>query len=408
MQATLCDSSKCSFAVGVGPGGCSDGSSPGVLSRTGGSQCESPSCGYLSLSGMGISTIAKGTFAGMVHLTVLDLGSNSISSISHADLKDLAGLKTLILKGNALTLLQNGTFEGLSSLEMLSLESNSLSSLEPGTFQGLSSLKELSLKSNSLSSLEPGTFQGLSQLRTLDLRRNLLRSLRSVGPFSGMPELRTLSMAYQRQGPTSWHIGSGTFSGNLSQLTYLDLSGECCYSLSSSYSSVIEPGALDGLTGLQELSLQSIGLTDAGLPAGLFLQCKSLTRLNMYYNRLSSITNKTFAGLENSLLYLTLSSNQITKISGKAFYGFQQLYELRLDSNMISFLSAEVFTNMKIASLGQSCQCQGNLYQYVSLYGNPLVCKPDSPSNGYLSLDSGSSLPRCPSEVRSSCGQPRL
>ena len=409
----LCTSSMCAFSVD---------SSTGVLSRKGGAECGAPGCGFLSFSGMGITAIGDGAFAGMVHLTVLDLSSNSLTSISHGDLKDLTSLKTLNIRSNKLAELYNGTFQGLSLLESLSLEYNSLTSIEAGAFQGLSSLPSLSLRSNSLSAIRSGTFEGLSQLRELDLSDNALGDLTAVGAFSGMPELRTLNMQGQRA--NQWHIANGTFSGIFSNLTWLDLSRNLdhewwqytggYWGSALNMRSTIELGAFDTLTGLEHLDLSyaKLGDGDGGLPAGLFLQCRSLRSLYLHNNLMSTIadyafaglgslallhlhgnglrtiTDYTFAGLEDSLSTLYLQHNQIRSISNKAFCGFRGLSDLRLYQNSLSVLPVNVFmfTNM-------------TTYIGIDLGSNPLICKPGSSSNIQLYGLGGSDLPSCPSEV---------
>ena len=366
---------------------------------------------------MGITAIADGAFAGMVNLTFLDLNSNSLNSISHGDLKDLISLKTLNLRSNKLAQLYNGTFQGLSLLESLSLAYNSLSFIEAGAFQGLSSVQSLSLESNSLSAIRSGTFKGLSQLRVLDVSSNILGDLTAVGAFSDMPELRTLNMGGQRS--SRWHFGNGTFSGNFSKLTSLTLSILGAwkiieYSGGGTSRSIVELGAFDALTGLETLDLHE-GQLDV-LPAGLFLQCRSLKTLNLYYNLLSTIadytfaglrsleylslsknrglrtiTEHTFAGLEDSLSSLRLFDNRITSISSKAFNGFKRLSWIELNYNLLSVFPLNVFM-----FANEPAYLSSGLR--VDLEGNPLVCKPGT-SSKILLTGAGSALPSCPSEV---------
>jgi len=340
----------------------------GVLNRTGGTQCGSPGCGFLSLRSMGITAIAEGAFSGMVHLSMLDLSANYIHFISPGAFKDLTSLMTLNLNSNALTVLQNGTFQGLSSLETLSLQSNYLSG----------------------GSMDAGAFQGLSQLRTLDLNNNRLYDMRAEGLFSGMPQLRNLSM----QGQVTYYkfyLGNGTFSGNLSQLVSLEWSRGCCnYYYRSGDGSVIERGAFDGLTGLENLVLHGLQLDDAGMPSGLFQQCRSLKHLDLDYNLLSSITEHTFSGLWYSVETLDLYGNTISNISSQAFSGFQKLRSVTLGNNQLSVLPRNVFTNLT----ADGCS--------ISLGDNPLTCLPEKPPRGELFFESSrnKSLPACPSEVR--------
>jgi hypothetical protein len=136
--------------------------------------------------------------------------------------------------------------------------------------------------------------------------------------------------------------------------------------------------------------------------------------LHLGSNKLTSLTEDTFKGLNGTLRYLTLGSNQISSIAERTFFGFSRLYHLGLEYNELTVLPVNVFANMSMAdSDGLIYEPNGNYYYYnyvyVYLYGNPLVCRPSEPRYGYLYLPSGpsggsmsgsSSLPLCGTQVR--------
>lgn len=264
----------------------------GVLSRTGGSSCDDPSCGFLSFSRRGIKSIEKDTFKGMLHLRVLDLSNNQLQQVSSDDLRNLTSLETLALNNNVLTQIAAGTFDGLSSLTSLNLEYN-----------------------NGLVTLEDGAFRGIPRLVTLKLSNHRLCVLRN-----------------------------GTFGGDLPNLENLYLDRTLVSS--SSYPMSIEAGALFGLGSLKYLSLGYCYFSDENLLPGIFRQCRNLTILHLHSNRLTSIPRLTFVGLEESLEQVNLQNNWLTSVSGDSFSGFLKLRHIILYSNSISVLPLSVFANV--------------------------------------------------------------
>jgi Leucine-rich repeat (LRR) protein len=372
---STCTSAMCTFAVDAA----------GVLSRTGGSECGDPSCGFLSLSGLSITSIAQGAFAGMVHLKMLDMSNNRLASITHDDLKDLTGLKTLALNSNLLSTIAPGTFAGLSGVEHLSLSENKLVSISEGSFEGLSGLLSLNLDDNGGGAVytAAGNYDYTVFLEIEDFS------------FRHMPLLTTLSIQQSsscRSGGLRG-IGNDTFSGGLIHLETLNL---CCNCAGMDIDG-IAPRAFAELPGLKTLDLRNNAIRQQDVEPGLFRHCGNLTTLSLRNNHITSLSESTFAGLAGSLKSIELSNYDplmISSISVATFEGFSKLSHIQLEGNRLSIIPADTFANI------------GSSYTYVDLDRNPLICAPRKPSNVDLWLgQDSSSLPPCPSQVRPFCMQ---
>ena len=115
-----------------------------------------------------LSTLRRGDFAGLIHVTSL-----------------------YIVGQSNLTTLPTGVFEGLTGLEEIWAFDNGIAALETGAFRGLPSLRHLRLQDNRIARVAPGAFAGLNSLEILVLRGNLIESF-PFDEFESLPALRDL------------------------------------------------------------------------------------------------------------------------------------------------------------------------------------------------------------------------
>ena len=304
----------CSFAVEA---------TTGLLFKRNDSLC-SYSCIHLDLSQRGITSLAAGTFDGLLNLRELYLNFNQLTNISHQAFGSVPNLKVLSLYGNRISDLPNTVFRGLPALETISIDRNDLRSLDFGMFNDLN-LKVLILGQNPLTTLFK---EGVPLQHYTQFDQNI-SSVQQISLYQ--TNLRQVPKNLFRIFP---------------QLLFLELSG--------SPVRTITDNAFEGAKNLQQLMLMSIGLTD--------------------------INETTFKGLSNNLQELQLSSNKIQRISHKAFQHLSGLQVLGLESNMLTVLPRNVFSNISA---------------WVRLSGNPLACLPENVARERLSAD----LPACPHEV---------
>ncbi|XP_049293494.1 toll-like receptor Tollo [Anopheles funestus] len=310
-------------------------------------------------------------------LEVLDLSHNDLLALPDNGLSSLRSLSVLMLQDNLLTALADRSFVGLGSLKVLNMSSNKLVALPPETFQSTRELRQIYLQNNSLSVLAPGMLEGLDRLEILDLSYNELTSeWVKRNTFAGMKRLVVLEIAHNALTKIDRHVFRELYSlqilnleanqiesiadnafSDLKNLVALTLSHNRLkrieqhhfselYVLNQLYieSNMIESmhgRALENLTNLNDLNLNDNRLTE--IPEGLG-KLRFLKSLDLGKNRISSVSNASFEGLEQ-LLGLRLVENRITNISRDAFVTLSSLHVLNLASNQIRHIDQSAFSS---------------------------------------------------------------
>ena len=155
----------------------------------------------------------------LVTLRWLDLGWNALTGPIPPELGGISKLRHLDLSGNALTGDIPPELGGLSNLELLQLYANALTGEIPPELGRLSNLEELQLDGNALTGPIPPELGSLSNLEGLDLAGNVLTG--PIPPELGnLAKLRWLHLGYNAlTGPIPPELG------RLSNLEWLGLSG---------------------------------------------------------------------------------------------------------------------------------------------------------------------------------------
>lgn len=251
-----------------------------------------PQLKQLRLASNQIKSIAA-SFSFYRKLEFLDLSYNNLSVLGKKNFAAQRSLEVLRLGGNKIAEIEAHTFQGLTSLRILELDENHLDRIAGHAFAGLQALEMLVLSHNSISALEEHSLGGLINLKALSLRANRLASI----PYH----------ALQHLGP------------NLSRL---DLSANSIRN--------IEPYAFPELPGLEELKLDSCGISwiDGNALAGL----SNLRSLSLQNNRLDDVPSEALE-LLGMLLHLDLSRNEISSLEPFAFTGLRALRSLVISLN---------------------------------------------------------------------------
>ena len=127
---------------------------------------------------------------------------------------------------------------------------------------------------------------------------------------------------------------------------------------------VLQPGVLNGLTGLKMLYLANNKLT--ALQPGVFNGLTSLEVLDLSKNKLAALQPGVFAELKG-LLMLNLSHNNLATLEPGVFAGLKEVTWLDLSYNKLTALEPEVFRDFQLDLLYPD----RGLYE-VYLSGNPL------------------------------------
>ncbi|KAJ2947575.1 hypothetical protein O0L34_g17368 [Tuta absoluta] len=249
-------------------------------------------------------------------LRSLDLSGNEISEIRGDDFRGLQNtLQTLILADNSIANLPLDAFTGLPMLETLDLHGNHLAIIDGGVFRdGMHRLNKLLLGDNQLAYIPYEELSPLRQLRVLDLSNNIIKQVLPAHELNGI----RLS------------LDSLKLDNNVIRMLWPG---------SFKYFNVLNSTSLDGnpIFALREdafrnAKIKMLSLRDCGI---------------------SEISPAAFAGLENSLVSLDLSENNLTMIS-KA---------------MLNKLDSLRFLNFKENKVDITLLTSNSPSEYVSDYG---------------------------------------
>lgn len=191
----------------------------------------------------------------------------SYCNMDKASLSGFHNLEEANLRGNMFRRLMSGDFTNNVNLVTLDLSSNAIAFIHKNAFEGLTALKTLNLSVNVIPTINEETFLKTPNLTVLYLSRNYISSV-----------------------------------GSLKSKSVL------LVDMSSCEVQIIDSNSLEGLSSILEINL-SKNLISA-LPNALF--SNSLQRLDLSFNRLSSIDNYTFSLLPE-LTTLYLSENRFTQ-----------------------------------------------------------------------------------------------
>ncbi|XP_013412111.1 LOW QUALITY PROTEIN: leucine-rich repeat-containing protein 15-like [Lingula anatina] len=179
----------------------------------------------------------------------------------------------------------------------------------------------------------------LPTLTHLDVHNNLITNLTRAS-LAHLTRLQTLMLASNRISS----IEDGIFA-NFRNLAGMDLSKNKLEKLPR--------GMFRGARSLQAITLANNALVDV---EGLFRGLRRITILNLKYNNLQTITEKTF--IENiRLRYLDLSHNDISAIDSNAFRNLRRLRYLKLNNNPLTDLMSLKFDSSKLSLIDlEFCQ----------------------------------------------------
>ncbi|KZC08570.1 Chaoptin [Dufourea novaeangliae] len=352
---------------------------------------------WLNLDNNNIEELSEESLPPNMH--TLSLNSNLLKHFP-SSLKTLKHLTWLYLRGNDLKTLELPDFES-SSLELVdvsenciewirassltnrtlkikdfNLDSNKLSSLPAGAFEGLD-IKRIHLSSNSIKNVDDDAFWGLEDtLEYLNLENNDLPNVPAA-----VSRLRKLSYLYLANNDIRNISGDAfqEFAENLRALSLatnsLDavpvsalLRCQRLLHLNLGYNKIshVQPGDFEWAEDLQILLLRNNVLTK--LSKETFKGASKLQELSLSFNHLTELDDDCFVGIEESLeilelsfafatdvfpqralrplsnlLWLVLDNNNFQTIEATAFYSFQKLRYINLESNRLHYLPERIF-----------------------------------------------------------------
>ena len=323
------------------------------------------------LNGNPLRHVEAGTFARLEnHLEELWLDADSASAsaiasesgpdslangLPEAVVNHLRNLNKLRLKGLHVPVLGDHALKRLGRLELLSLQFCAIERIEPGAFAGLqNTLKELYLDGNQLQSVPSEALLGAAfrSLRVLSLAQNQIKSLGADSFARFSPSLVRLDVSYNGLRSVDAHAFRGLNASLLEQL-FAQNNELSAHSLRF----------VRHLTGLRELNLDFnlIGRMSANSPAPVFADSARLQLLSLQGNSIvfdeddDEQTTSVFEGL-TGLHRLNLARNGLRRLPAGVFGPLRALRSLVLDKNPVENLNERTFAGLEHSLLNVSMQ----------------------------------------------------
>nr|XP_033330545.1 chaoptin-like isoform X1 [Megalopta genalis] len=311
------------------------------------------------------------------HLTWLYLRGNDMKSLELPDFES-SSLELVDVSENCIesVRLLGGRSNRTLRIKEFNLDSNKLSTLPAGGFDGID-IKRIHLSSNSIKNIDDDAFRGLEDtLEYLNLETNDLPNVPTA-----VTRLRKLSYLYLANNDIRNISGDAfqEFAENLRALSLatnsLDMVPVSALSrcqrllhLNLGYNKIshVQPGDFEWAEDLEILLLRNNILTK--LSKETFKGAGKLKELSLSFNHLTELDDDCFVGIEDSLnilelsfafatdvfpqralrplsnlLWLVLDNNNFQKIEATAFYSFQDLRYVNLESNRLHYLPERIF-----------------------------------------------------------------
>ncbi|NXE66076.1 GPV protein, partial [Calcarius ornatus] len=264
-----------------------------------------------------LTALPSGVMRKLAKLRVLNLSRNYLAALPRNIFSPLAKLERLMLYINRLSSIESGVFDSLKELQELFLHSNNIHSIAPDAFHCLHKLRTLTLSRNRLQVLPSGLFLHLHDLSKLTLYRNPLKSLPEV-LFGEMRHLGSLWLYHTKLST----IPDFVFS-NLTNLELLVLSF-------NPELTVLPRNVFSGLNELRGLSLHTSNISS--LPEGIFLSLHKLHNISLFDTRLEVLPRNLFHNLKH-LQKVYLNSTNLQSLPADFFTALPELEEVVLDDN---------------------------------------------------------------------------
>ncbi|KOC68948.1 Chaoptin [Habropoda laboriosa] len=329
----------------------------------------------LYLDGNNLTTVPTMSLKGPTSIRVLSLSGNNIGSVARAAFSMVGeSVLRLDLSENELSHMEDDALSGLERLLVLNISRNDLTRFNSDVFKGAYNLLQLDLSTNFLREFPSDALRHLTELKFLNVSNNLIDAI-DQAYLSGVKELQVLDLSRNNIG----RLGVNAFS-SLSELTRLDLSLNALRT--------IEESSFEGLTKLKWLSLQDNNILL--VPATSLNRLPSLAHLHMEFNRVAALPIELIEATASSLVTLVLTRNLVREIPAGLFQDFEMLVSIELSGNMLTTIGPDTFAGLEETLL----ELDVSSNRLTSITGGELLLRK------LLSLNlSGNRLTRIPPET---------
>ncbi|XP_029169466.1 LOW QUALITY PROTEIN: chaoptin [Nylanderia fulva] len=266
------------------------------------------------------------------NIKVLDLSYNNISDIMKYYFKPVEySLTHLYLSNNQLRNITQTVFGNMPHLQWLDLRRNDVSEVDFDCFKNTRNLQVLFLSWNEITDIPAEALRPLKKLRIVDLSHNRLRTL----PDNVFAECNIESLDLSHNQFTRLPIKSMSLISAAS-LTNLDMSWNVLSGIHST----------DTIFRLRSLVWMDLSYNRlVRLDDGVFSELPHLVHLDLSHNKqlILESRGRTFYGLEDTLLYLSLSNISLLSVPELPLRRLRTLY---LAHNELASVPAEMSSNL--------------------------------------------------------------
>ncbi|XP_011875216.1 PREDICTED: chaoptin [Vollenhovia emeryi] len=282
----------------------------------------------LHLSSNSIRNVDKEAFRGLEDtLEYLNLENNDLPAVPSA-VSQLKMLSYLYLANNEIRNISAEAFQEFAEhLKALSLATNSLDAVPVAALSRCQRLLHLNLGYNKISHVESGDFEWAEDLEILLLRNNILTKLKAK-TFKGAGKLKELSLSFNHL----TELDDDCFVGLEESLDILELSFAFA-------TDVFPQRALRPLSNLRWLVLDNNNFQT--IEATAFYSFQQLRYINMESNRLHYLPERIFlSSVHPELRDVKLGYNFLEAIPESSFHNLTELLSLDLTGNRIRVLAS--------------------------------------------------------------------
>ncbi|KAH8359845.1 hypothetical protein KR093_009095 [Drosophila rubida] len=349
-----------------------------------------------------ISQLKTQQFALLQQLEVLQLGHNIILVVHGEAFTGLAALRLLGLQSNGITELAAEAFDALPQLQHLDLSDNEIEHLHARLFANTSKLQTLLLNGNKFAQFESNSLAALGNLRLLELSNCQLTELQ----LASVQRVRVESSRLQRLIIQGGVINLQAGHNELTQLSIGDKSAVIELDLQWN---LLDGNAtaqlLDGMWNLQRLDLSKNNIESLSpLNHSLRLLLPSLTQLNLAHNQLEQLPSL----LPYRLTKLDISYNHLITVTATHFAALPNLQRLYMQDMRLTHFDYRQFhqQHRQFHELGV-CDSDYRFMHKLATYFNdrgvqlPVACNQRKPSSDRMPMEP---LPETEAQCQSVAG----
>ncbi|CAH1716308.1 unnamed protein product [Chironomus riparius] len=296
----------------------------------------------LNCDGVNLKSLSRDDMKGASNLKEFSCNSNYVVSLDSKLFENSIELESIDISINDIERIDATSFNGLSQLKKLLLYDNKLSSLSEDLFKDLIKLEEINLSNNQIEIIEGKLFSSCKLLKYIYLNDNLIQKL-DESAFVDIENIVFLEISNNNLTSLKLNLSASGLYANNNQLKSIEL-GSIGYL--SFYNNSISNVTFTMENHVLSVNMSTNNVNKDSLKA--ITRCGALKSLDLSFNNLGQLNVSTFLEL-NDLQILNLQSTNLSRIDYGLFQHQTKLEQMDISYNQLG--TSEVFDLNKFASL---------------------------------------------------------